>query len=221
MDPAGVARASTDKAGDLARERASSQLRRQLAMGRWPPGTILQESDLAHELGLSKTPVREALLALSEHGLIRPQTRVGYLVPEVSLRDLAEIFSLRELLERQIVADVASAHRGAASLPEPASGPAEQRERAFHADLAALSGSRRVEVQIATLLDESQRAAAYLDPAHERAGRLLTDHEPLLEAVAAGDRMLAAALMTIHLTHMRESLMASLRQRLREQSELA
>jgi DNA-binding GntR family transcriptional regulator len=209
-----------DKAGDLARERASDQLRHDLAGGRWPPGTVLQEGDLAQELGLSKTPVREALLALSEHGLVRPQARVGYLVPAISLRDLAEIFSLRELLEGQIAADVATAHRTAAPLAEPAAGPLAWREHAFHADLATLSGNRRVVVQVGTLLDESQRAQAYLDPAHERTPSLVAEHEPLLAAIAAGDRMLAAALMTIHLTHMRESLMASLRQRLREQSDV-
>lgn len=210
-----------DDSGDLtARERAVEEIRRQLAGGRWAPGAILQESDLAAQMGLSKTPVREALLTLSEHGLIRPVARVGYRIPEISLRDIAEVFSLRELIECQVAADAAGLRGAASALSEAtAAGPAE-RERDFHQNLAALAAGRRTQGFLRGLLAESQRFAAHLEPDGERAARFLGEHNALLDAVLAGDLMLARALMTVHLTHMRESFMATLRQRLREQSEL-
>lgn len=209
-----------DKGEARARERAAAQLRRHLAGGRWAPGTVLQEGDLARELGLSKTPVREALLALCEHGLVRPLARVGYLVPAISLRDVAEVFSFRELLECQIVADVAGLRSTVNSLPEARADTPEEREHAFHADLALLAGGRRVGASLASLLDETRRITAYVDPERERVARLAGDHDALLDAILAHDLMLARALMTVHLTHMRESFMAVLRQRLREQAEI-
>jgi GntR family transcriptional regulator, rspAB operon transcriptional repressor len=213
--------ASDEKGGASARARAAGELRRHLASGRWSPGTVLQEGDLAQELGLSKTPVREALLALSEHGLVRPLARVGYLVPEITLRDIAEVFAFRELLECQIIADVTGTRSTLNTVPEAHGVTAEEREHAFHSDLATLGGGRRVGATLGALLDEARRITAYLDPGSERLGRFLGDHQALLDAILSHDLMLARALMTVHLTHMRESLMATLRQRLREEAELS
>lgn len=212
--------ASEERVEASARERAGRTLRCQLAGGRWPPGTMLQENDLSRELGLSKTPVREALLALSEHGLIRPLARVGYLVPEIALRDVAEVFALRELLEARIAADVAATRAGAGGAADLDGTPPAQRERALHEQLAAMAGGPRMKAALGWLLDETDRMIAYLDPERGRSPLLLTEHVALLDAVVSNDPMLARALMTVHLSHMRESLMATLRQRLREQAEL-
>lgn len=211
---------AVERADGSARDRAVGELRRHLASGRWPPGTVLQESDLADELRVSKTPVREALLILSERGLVRPLARIGYLIPNISLRDVAEVFAYRELIECQLIADVADIGRAGIDLPEARASEPSASEQAFHGALAALAGGRRMQATLRVLLDESDRLFAHLDPARERLSRLVADHDAVLGAILGGELILARALMTVHLTHMRESLMATLRQRLREQSEL-
>jgi DNA-binding GntR family transcriptional regulator len=63
------------------------------------PGTPLVESDLADQLGISKTPVRDALQELERDGLVTRLPFKGTYVTEVTERDLREIFQLRAVLE--------------------------------------------------------------------------------------------------------------------------
>lgn len=211
---------SGDAEDRSARTRARAELRGFLVTNRWGPGTVLQEGDLAKELGLSKTPVREALLALSEQGLLTPMARIGYRVEEISLRDLADVFSYRDLLECHMGTEIASMRGPVDTNRTRTHGSAAERERQFHADLAAAYGSTRVERTMAVLLDESQRMLSHLDPEGALTVKLLADHDGIQDAIHSHDPVLAAALLTVHLSHMRESLMAILRQRLREQSEI-
>jgi DNA-binding GntR family transcriptional regulator len=206
----------------LARRRAFDELRRRLIEGQWPPATVLQEQDLADELELSKTPVREALQTLSVRHLVRPVPRLGYVVSSIELEDLAEVFGFRALLESELVATAAS--RGAVLKPaaaESAEGAMWQVEWNFHSQLAQAGGGPRIRRTVEELLDEASRAMHYLSFPPEILRALVDDHQALLEAIAARDVVLARALVTIHLTRMRESLMASLRQKLRDQNLLA
>jgi len=63
------------------------------------PGTQLQIEMLADQMGVSRTPVREALLRLEQDGLTQVVPRVGVFVTGISQRDLEELYELRELLE--------------------------------------------------------------------------------------------------------------------------
>lgn len=63
------------------------------------PGTHLREADLAGRFGVSKTPVREALLQLKKDGLVEIASYRGAIVTSYTHRDLIEIYQLRELLE--------------------------------------------------------------------------------------------------------------------------
>jgi DNA-binding GntR family transcriptional regulator len=63
------------------------------------PGEQLQIERLAEQMGVSRTPVREALLRLEQDGLTRVVPRVGVFVTDVSRRELEELYELRELLE--------------------------------------------------------------------------------------------------------------------------
>lgn len=82
-------------------------LRAMLAEPVFDPGTRLVEEDLARRLGVSRTPVREALFRLAQMGLVE-QRDGGFHVPQLGLRDVHEIFQVRRLLEPQAVADIAA-----------------------------------------------------------------------------------------------------------------
>lgn len=204
---------------ELARERALNALQKRLMEGQWPPGTVFQEQDLADELELSKTPVREALLALSMRNLVRAVPRVGYVVVGIELEDVAEVFRFRTLIEGDLVTALAS--RGT-RLPDPGEGKHPwDSEQAFHAGLAKMGAGPRMRRTLQELLDDSNRTIHVLNFPPESGQLLVEDHQAIAEAVRSRDGALARALITIHLSRLRESLMACLRQQLRNQNRLA
>jgi DNA-binding GntR family transcriptional regulator len=70
-----------------------------IALGDYAPGSALNEKELAAELGVSRTPVREALLRLRLEGLVRVVPRGGIFVAEASIRQIREITEVRLVLE--------------------------------------------------------------------------------------------------------------------------
>lgn len=76
------------------------RLREAIASGKLAPGERLQEQHIAESLGVSRGPVREALLVLEREGLVVKQHNKGAVVARLSREDLDEVFSLRLALER-------------------------------------------------------------------------------------------------------------------------
>lgn len=76
------------------------RVRSDIVAGHSAPGTMYSVPTLAEELGISTTPVREALLELSTSGLITPVRNRGFRVEATSIEELKNGFALRELLER-------------------------------------------------------------------------------------------------------------------------
>jgi DNA-binding GntR family transcriptional regulator len=77
-------------------------LRERIIAGTYPRGTKLKQSQIAEELGVSITPVREALRTLEAEGYVAGLSHKGLLVPEVVPGAVLEIFELRVLLERDL-----------------------------------------------------------------------------------------------------------------------
>lgn len=82
-----------------ATDQAYDAIRQALAAGDYPPGAHLREEDLATTIGVSRTPVREALRRLDAEGILKFIPNRGVTVAEWSERDVGEIFELRALLE--------------------------------------------------------------------------------------------------------------------------
>lgn len=96
-------------------DRVYAELRQLLRAGGLPPGQPLQEAALAEQLGVSRTPVREALRHLESDGLVVPDGR-GYTVPALGDRDVEEIYALRFLIEPEALRLVAAGAGGKARL---------------------------------------------------------------------------------------------------------
>jgi DNA-binding GntR family transcriptional regulator len=82
-----------------ASEVAAEVIREAIIAGRLDPGQRLKEEELARELGMSRTPVREALLALQSEGLVESIPRRGASVRAYAVEDLDDTYQLRALLE--------------------------------------------------------------------------------------------------------------------------
>jgi DNA-binding GntR family transcriptional regulator len=81
------------------RERAYEHLKTSILSGRLNPGERLTEEHLAKELGISRTPVREALHKLESEGLIKPLPSRGFVAAQDSKEDIEELFEIRAVLE--------------------------------------------------------------------------------------------------------------------------
>src|ERR687893_1918625 len=86
------------------RERAYRHLRETVLIDPAVQGTFLNEVDLAQDIGVSRTPVREALLLLVAEGLVEMVPKRGAYVPPLSGRQIKELMELRGLLERHAAA---------------------------------------------------------------------------------------------------------------------
>ncbi len=78
---------------------AYQQVRAAIQGGEHSPGEVLFETHLADKLGMSRTPVREALQILAREGFVEIIPNRGYLVPRLSMSDVRDLFELRESLE--------------------------------------------------------------------------------------------------------------------------
>lgn len=84
----------TGKTGEKLGETIASQLRDRIIAGQIPPNSPLRLQALADELGVSTTPVREALAHLERQGLLYSQLHRGFRVAPISARDIADVYSL-------------------------------------------------------------------------------------------------------------------------------
>jgi len=105
-------RASNGRQGPAPRDRGSLRLAHehilgQIAAGDLPAGTPLSELSLASQLGVSRTPVREALGQLVAEGILQKSSR-GVMVAEPTRRDIIELYELREALEVYAIGKIAA-----------------------------------------------------------------------------------------------------------------
>lgn len=199
--------------------RAYQLLRQRILAGEVQPGEPLFEMHLAEQLGMSRTPVREALQSLARDGYLEELPGRGFAVPRRSLDDLRQFFELREVLE-------AAATRYAALRARPEEiaelealcaryeGEADldawnQIGAKFHATIIEAARNARLATLLAGLHDQidlSRRSVIYAGPAWRETA--VRDHRAICTAIAARDEAAAGAAAT---EHVRRSYQATLR----------
>ena len=187
----------------------SEEIRAMILGGRLKPGERLIEEGLSAELGVSRVPVREALLALSAQGLVRIEPRRGATVAEITPRIVAELVEVRALLEGLNARLAAQRHD-----PEII---AQLRDTLGRGNAAAKSGTReelaRLNAEFHERLAEASRnsvlsevmrglrertSLAFAINGRARAREDWQEHAGVLAAVIAGDSELAALLANRH-----------------------
>lgn len=195
-------------------QRAVAELRDMIVNNRLPPGSNYLETELAETLGMSRTPVREAMLLLAAQGLVEVRPRRGMRVLPLSAHDMAEVYDILIELEGLAAERAAERHLSAeelgaleAALTEMESAlEADDRirwaehDQQFHDMLVSLSGNRRLTELVASFNDQVRRARLLtlrLRPSPTKSNR---DHRALFEAIKAGDPAYARAIHTAHRT---------------------
>jgi DNA-binding GntR family transcriptional regulator len=193
-------------------EQAAEAIRARIVSGAFPFGEALSEITLAAELGVSKTPVREAFLQLKNEGLVDIQPKRGTFVFKMTGEQVRQLSELRRVLELEalrlaMIADprglaealsdiVADMDRAAA-----ADDPARYRllDNDLHHCIVAASGNRFIEAAYGSIAFRIQtlRNRHPVQPPHDR--RSLDEHHRIADRVGANDREAAAAALSEHL----------------------
>jgi DNA-binding GntR family transcriptional regulator len=187
----------------------SDRIRGRILDGTLRPGERLVEDRLSAELGVSRVPVREALLGLSREGLVRLEPRRGASVAEVTPRIVDELVEVRALLEGLNARLAARRHdpkivallrdtleRGDAAAR---TGSAEELSRLnaeFHERLTEASRNSVLADTMRSLRERTSLAFAL--NSRTRAREDWQEHAGILAAVIEGDEELAALLATRH-----------------------
>ena len=200
------------------RSRVLQSLRGALVAGQMVPGQVYSAPVLAKQLGVSPTPVREAMLELAKEGLVLPVPNKGFRVRELSDRELDEITAVRLLLEvpaTVAVLDVLTPAdlRTLRPLAEAIISSAAakdlvgyvEHDREFHLALLALGGNAQL-VQLVGELRARSRLYGLAQLA-ERGELVASAHEHLdiLDLLEAGDADGLRALISRHIGHVRGS----------------
>ena len=187
----------------------AERLRQQIFARELEPGAWIDELKLCAEMGISRTPLREALKVLAADGLVTMKVRRGAYVTEMSERDVREAYQLLALLESDAAAQVA--HRATdaelaelQALHDALTLRVADREaffaanEGFHLRLLDIEGNRWRQQMVTDL-----RRVMKLNRQHSlfKLGRLeesLAEHEALMAALAARDADAARRLMVSH-----------------------
>ena len=81
------------------REIVYEELKRQILIGEIAPGTRMMEVELADDMGVSRTPVREAIRKLEKEGLVSIEPRRGAYASDISIKDMVDVMEVRQDLE--------------------------------------------------------------------------------------------------------------------------
>ncbi|MEU2722129.1 GntR family transcriptional regulator [Streptomyces smyrnaeus] len=198
------------------RQQAREALRTRIVLGQIEPGRVESVINVASELGVSVTPVREAVMDLANLGMVEIIRNRGFRVPVLTDHDLEEIFRLRTMLEVPAMVELAQLPDRAPltrfrQLAEQLTDAARQGDlvsfldldRQFHLGLLELLGNRRLVEMVGQLRDQARMQGLQKLADHGELTQSGEEHIAIVDAVEAGDGELTAELVRKHLTHSR------------------
>lgn len=203
-------------------------LRVSIVRGELMPDSLHSVGAMAETLGVSRTPVREALIELGSRGMVRFERNRGVRILRTSIQDLEEIFELRMLLEipaarraverldpaklRQLRAEYAGMEKAAAAGRED---ELWAHDRAFHHALMLMSGNRRLAEYVDNLRDVVLVRGATTAGRSRSLEQIAAEHHMILEAAERGDADAVGQALADHVAHTRQLLIAQEQEALR------
>ncbi len=204
------------------------QLRDDIISGALQTGAVLREAELAARFGVSKTPLRDALVRLHKDGFVDIPPYRSAVVTGYSETDLREIYELRELLEgscaRQAAVHISDDElTGLARIVEASAAcvsggeviPGTEEELAMlihHFDLVLYAQSRnsRINEIVGNIRGHVQRIGRLTTGIPGRLAKSVAEHQAIYEAIARRDASAAEALMREHIGSVRADQLASM-----------
>lgn len=196
---------------------AAQALRSAILNGRLRAGTRLRQTDLADQLAISRTPIREALVRLQDEGLVELLPGGGVRVKLLALDEAVELYDLREVLDG-LAARLAARHADAASLARlerALDRMARCLERddpnqwfpahvSFHDEIFRSSGHRRLQSLSSVVKLSIRHFHPLLLQTPHRLADAYREHHAIFEALAARDGEQAERLARAHIANAKE-----------------
>ncbi len=192
-------------------EQTCAILRERIRLGEIPPGTRLRQEVLAEELGISRTPLREAMRLLAADGLVVLEPNRGAVVVELSHDDRVAFWEARLALE-PAAARMGAQRRAASGVTAMEAAIADQRasmvgdqgfaaNRAFHLALVASAGNPHLDRFAEALWVRAVGAAIYATQASDSSvvAAYADQHAAILAAIMSGDADRAESLTREHI----------------------
>ena len=201
---------------------AYEAIRKSILSGQWKIGELYNEKAIAADLGISRTPVREALLELASQDLIIFLPRRGLMVNRFTRHDVDEIFELRKAIELAAVEKVTVA-APPFDLFEIEEALLSQRkavkqkdylafmeaDRLFHTSFSELTNNRRLIAILDNIRDMIHVMGAKALALEGRAVEVIKEHQTIFEAVKKGNIEEARRAMAYHLDQSKEAVVES------------
>jgi DNA-binding GntR family transcriptional regulator len=204
---------------------ATELIREAIIDGRLEPGRRLKEEELARELGISRTPIREALLMLQAEGLVDAIPNRGAMVSVHTPEDLDDLYQLRALLEGYAARRAAS--RISDAQVETLRKSCERFDRLdpdtdlrgvvrenmlFHSTIFEAAGSSRLESMVRRVVELPLVYKSYIWYSPDQQRISVHYHRQIANALAARDAERAELIMKEHIFEARDLLVAHLRE---------
>ena len=194
-------------------------LRKAIVTGEIKPGERLMEVSLAEQMGVSRTPVREAIRRLEAEGLVTMTPRKGTHVSELSIRDIMDVLEVRTVLDK-LATDLAAGriqaaqlknletvHKGYMNCVEKNNiDGAVKKDVEFHDIIYAASGNSRLIAVATSLREHVYRFRVIYMKDNLIAENVLNEHEEILTALRNAESEKASNLAEAHIRNQMESI---------------
>ena len=199
------------------REIVYEELKRQIMIGEIPPGTRMMEVELADDMGVSRTPIREAIRKLEKEGLVSIEPRRGAYASEISIKDMVDVLEVREFLEgmaaglasKRITEEEIEALKHSIDAYRDAveAGATEEiieEDEIFHKLIVDCSGNKTLIQMINQVQELALRFRYIYYEDFSRYQNMPNEHQEILDAVLTGDPETARKVADEHVLRLKE-----------------
>lgn len=201
----------SDSLSNSLRGKVFTQLQNEILNGKYQPGDSLIETRLSEELGVSRTPIREAIRQLELEGLVQSIPNKGAIVKGISSQDIQDIYTIRMMIEglaarwaaEKITHDELEELKEALDMEEFYTMKNDTEhllkfDSKFHDIIFKASKSKPLMHTLSTFHHYVQRARNASLSSPGRATEVLLEHKAILQAIVEGDAERAEKLTTQH-----------------------
>ncbi len=195
-------------------------IRQAIISGQFPPGMRLMELQLAEEMGVSRTPVREAIRKMELEGLVVMIPRRGAYVADISIKDINEVYEVRtaldvlsaglaaERIDKSEIQEMRELLAEEAALVEARDYPKIiDNDTAFHDVIYRASGNTRCMNIISNLREQITAIRGRSMPYPGRVEIMLKEHRAIFDAIAAGKVEKAQEAVRTHMENAEQTLL--------------
>ncbi len=199
------------------REIVYEQLKLQILTGRITPGTRMMEVELADEMGVSRTPVREAIRKLEKEGLVTIEPRRGAYASDISVKDMVDTLEVREdleglaaalaaerMTEEQVEELIQITRKYSEAIKDNDTEKIIRYDEQFHKHIVACSGNKTL-IQLSETVQELALRFRYLFyDDFSRYENMPVEHRQIIDAIKGGDADTARQTADIHVKRLKE-----------------